>query len=180
MSVHHYLKVTECIQLTSFVSYHCSPFLTWKLGFLQVNPLIHLEGFWRFDCRYFVVSNDVFHAVRHGRCVLSWKKGRLMMLGYFLSLIIWLGLAQEPLAACFDFSNSTVLLRLSSTHADTNCPRADCVSSWTMVLIGMGVSYGVGTRVFVQLPSPPSLPHSSPLSLCPSIYLVPTIWAAVT
>lgn len=36
------------------------------------------------------------------------------------------------------------------THADTNCPRADCDSSLTMVLIGMGVSYGVGTRVFVQ------------------------------
>lgn len=59
---------------------------------------------------------------------------------------------REPLAAFFffDFTHTTVLPGLSSTHADTNCPRADCVSSWTMVLIGMGVSYGVGTRVFVQ------------------------------
>ena len=56
----------------------------------------------------------------------------------------------EPLAVCFDFTNATILLRLCSTHADTNCPRADCVSSRTMVLIGMGVSYGVGTRVFVR------------------------------
>lgn len=60
------------------------------------------------------------------------------------------GLVQEPLAVYFDSANATVLLGLSCTHADTNCPRADCVSSWTMVLIGMGVSYGVGTRVFVQ------------------------------
>lgn len=44
-----------------------------------------------------------------------------------------------------------------------NCPRADRVSAWTMVEIGMGVSYGIGTRVFVQqrlsspTPPPPSL-----------------------
>lgn len=49
-----------------------------------------------------------------------------------------------------DFACATVPPRLSSTLADTNCLRADCVSSWTMVLIGMGESYGVGTRVFVQ------------------------------
>lgn len=49
-----------------------------------------------------------------------------------------------------DSTPATVLAGLGSTHADTNCPRADYVSSCTMVLIGMGVSYGVGTRVFVQ------------------------------
>lgn len=68
----------------------------------------------------------------------------LFFFGSVTHLVILRGLGRTA-AGCSD----TVLLRLGSTHADTNCPRADCVSSWTMVLIGMGVSYGVGTRVFV-------------------------------
>lgn len=71
---------------------------------------------------------------------------------------VFFGLRKRPGSDSTDWGLGLVLtpavrpvpLQLSSTHADTNCPRADCVSSWTMVLIGMGVSYGVGTRVFVQ------------------------------
>lgn len=52
-----------------------------------------------------------------------------------------------------------------------NCPRADRVSAWTMVEIGMGVSYGIGTRVFVQQRlSSPTPPPPTPF-ICPSSIL---------
>lgn len=73
------------------------------------------------------------------------------LLFYGIIVADWLRLCpcQGPQAPYF-LTLQMYLLRLVCTHADTNCPRADCVSPWTMVLIGMGVSYGVGTRVFVQ------------------------------
>lgn len=61
-----------------------------------------------------------------------------------------------------------VLPKLSRIHADTNCPHADCVSSWTMVLIGMGVSYMLGQgSLFSSLspfppPAPPLYPPTHP------------------
>lgn len=71
-------------------------------------------------------------------------------------------------AAFLDFAYATVLPRLSRIHADTNCPLADCVSSWTMVLIGMGVSYVLGQgSLFSSLspfppPAPPLYPPAHP------------------
>lgn len=94
--------------------------------------------------KYFTLSNvaDVFFLVE--------EKGLVNEITIFPELDIRHTRTTRTVAFFFYFAQATVLPRLSSTHADTKCPRADCVSLWTMVLIGMGVSYDVGTRVFVQ------------------------------